>query len=264
MSETVGLLRDTNAEVVVGESDGYNYSCQFAFEKTGLREAVQKADGAFINLSEDEIVKINFKNSSNPPRELFLPKSILEADAIVDLALMKTHEFTTYSGAIKNLFGCIPSNRRIYLHPFLNEVFFKLYFTLNPQLTIMDARVGLEGNGPTKGDPIKMDLVLTSNSALATDIIALEIMGLNLEKVGYLNYIADKRMISRDRIQTQGLKVEEVARKFRLPRIDLPVKAQMQIYRNELLTKILFCSLDIVKIFQKITIAYRGKAIEVN
>ena len=135
---------------------------------------------------------------------------------------------------------------------------------MNPQLTIIDGRVGLEGNGPTKGDPIKMDVMLTSNSALATDIIALEIMGLNLDQVSYLNYIASKRMLSRDRIKTKGLEVEEVARKFRLPRIDLPVKAQMQIYRNEFLTKILFCSLDIVKIFQKITLAYRGKAIEVN
>ena len=249
---------------MVGESDGYNYSCQFAFEKTGLKEAVQKADGSVINLSEEEVVKINFKNSTKSPKELFLPKSILESDAIVDLALMKTHEFTTYSGAIKNLFGCIPSNRRIFLHPFLDEVFFKLYFILNPQLTIIDGRVGLEGNGPTKGDPIKMDVMLTSNSALATDIIALEIMGLNLDQVSYLNYIASKRMLSRDRIKTKGLEVEEVARKFRLPRIDLPVKAQMQIYRNEFLTKILFCSLDIVKIFQKITLAYRGKAIEVN
>jgi uncharacterized protein (DUF362 family) len=177
---------------------------------------------------------------------------------------MKTHEFTTYSGAIKNLFGCVPSNRRIYLHPFLNEVFSKLYYILNPKLTVIDARVGLEGNGPTKGDPVKMDLILTSNSALATDIIASEIMGLNLEQVDHLNYIANKRRLSRERIKTQGLELKKVVRKFKLPRIDLPVKAQMQIYRYEFLTKILFCSLDIVKIFQKITLAYRGKQIEVN
>jgi hypothetical protein len=60
------------------------------------------------------------------------------------------------------------------------------------------------------------------------------------------------------------LEVKEVVRKFKLPRIDLPVRAQMQIYRYEFLTKILFCSLDIVKIFQKITLAYRGKQIEIN
>jgi len=151
--ELVGLLRNNAEEVLVGESNGYNYSCKVAFEKTGLKKAVNKAGGVVVNLSEDKVVKIKFQNSSNKPKELFLPKIVVEADAIIDLPLMKTHEFTMFSGAIKNLFGCVPSNRRIYLHPFLNEVFYKLFSFLNPMLTIMDARVGLEGNGPTKGDP---------------------------------------------------------------------------------------------------------------
>ncbi len=96
LSKLVGLLRDNNAEVLVGESNGYNYSCKLAFEKTGLKEAVQKAGGSVVNLSDDKLVKINFQNSINPPSKLFLPKSVLEADAIVDLAQMKTHEFTTF------------------------------------------------------------------------------------------------------------------------------------------------------------------------
>jgi uncharacterized protein (DUF362 family) len=264
LSKIVGLLRDNNSEVLVGESNGYNYSCQCAFKKTGLRNAVLKSGGSFINLSEDKVIKINFRNNSDSPKKLFLPKSVLEADEIVDLALMKTHEFTTYSGAIKNLFGCIPNNRRIFFHPFLNEVLLKLYFLLNPKLTIIDARVGLEGNGPTKGDQVKMDLILTSNSALAIDIIASEIMGLTLNQVGHLHYIAKKRNFERNHIITQGIDPKIVTKKFRLPRIDLPVKAQMKIYQHEFLTKILFCSLDVVKIFQKITLAYRGKPIEVN
>ncbi len=262
--ELVGLLRNNAEEVLVGESNGYNYSCKFAFEKTGLKKAVNRAGGVVVNLSEDKIVKIKFHNSPNKPKELCLPKIVVEADAIIDLPLMKTHEFTMFSGAIKNLFGCVPSNRRIYLHPFLNEVFYKLYSVLNPNLTIMDARVGLEGNGPTKGDPVDMNLILSSNSALATDIIASEIMGLKLEQIKHLNYIANKKKMSRKKIITQGLEVGEVTRKFKLPKIDLPVRAQMQIYKHEYVTKALFCSLDIVKLFQKITLAYRGKPIEVN
>ena len=54
----------------------------------------------------------------------------------------------------------------------------------------------------------------------------------------------------------------EVARNFERPRIDLPVKAQMLIYRHEFLTKVLFCSLGFVKLLQKVTVAYRGRPIE--
>jgi len=173
MHDLVGLLRDGNSQVIVGESNGFNYPCWSAFEKTGVEIAVKKAGGSVINLSEDKVVKVKFASNSCPLKELFLPKTVLDADAVVDLPLMKTHEFTMYSGAIKNLFGCVPSNRRIYLHPYLPEVFYRLYSVFKPQLTIMDARVGIEGNGPTKGKPVKMDLMLTSNDALAIDVMRL-------------------------------------------------------------------------------------------
>jgi uncharacterized protein (DUF362 family) len=262
MRQLVGLLRDGNSEVIVGESNGFNYPCWTAFDKTGAQEAVQKAGGTVINLSEDKVVEVKFKGNT-PLKRLFLPKTILYADAVVDLPLMKTHEFMTYSGAIKNLFGCVPSNKRIYLHPYLPEVFYRLYTLFKPQLTIMDARTGIEGNGPTKGKPVKMDLMLTGNDALAVDIVSTQAMMLNWKET-YLNYIAKKTGFLEEAIQVEGLQVSEVARRFEPPRIDLPVKAQMMIYQHEYLTKALFCSLDIVRLFQKITMAYRREPVQVG
>ena len=263
LRELVGLIRDDAEEVIVGESDGFNYSCRVAFEKTGIEKAVKAAGGTVTNLSEDQVVKVNFP-SNNTLKSLFMPKTVLEADAVVDAALMKTHEFALYSGAIKNLFGCVPSNRRIYLHPYLKEVFYQLYVILKPQLTIMDARTAIEGNGPTKGNAVKMNLMLTSNCALATDVTATKIMGLSLKEVSYLDYIAGRAGLQEDAIAMPRLKASEVARKFKPPRIDLPVKAQIEIYKHEFLTKLLFCSLDVVKLFQKVTVAYRGEPIEVG
>jgi len=262
ISELVSLLRDEAEEVVVGESNGFNYPCQAAFENTGIETAVKKAGGTVINLSEDKVVKVKF-TSNGPLKSLFLPKTVLDADAVVDAALMKTHEFAVYSGAIKNLFGCVPSNRRIYLHPYLAEVFYRLYAVFKPQLTVMDARVGIEGNGPTKGNPVKMDLMLTSNDALALDITATKIMRLDWKQT-YLNYIAAKTGLREEAIKVEGLQVNQVKHQFELPKIDLPVKAQMEIYKHEYLTKLLFCSLDVVKLFQKVTVAYRGEPIEVG
>jgi len=262
MQQLVGLLRDSNNEVIVGESNGFNYPCWTAFEKTGTEAAVKKAGGTVINLSEDKLVEVKFQGNT-PLKRLFLPKTILDADAVVDLPLMKTHEFMAYSGAIKNLFGCVPSNKRIYLHPCLPEVMYRLYTLFKPQLTIMDARIGIEGNGPTKGKPVKMGLMLTSNDALAIDITAVRVMMLDWKET-YLNYIAKKTSFREEDIQVEGLPADEVAHRFEPPRIDLPVKAQMMIYQHEYLTKALFCSLDIVRLFQKVTIAYRGKPVEIG
>ncbi len=262
MRELVGLLRDYSSEVIVGESNGFNYPCWTAFDKTGVESAVKQAGGTVINLSEDRVVQVNFEDSS-PLKRLFLPKTILGCDAVVNLPLMKTHEFTAYSGAIKNLFGCVPSNRRIYLHPYLPEVFFRLYSLFKPALTVMDARVGIEGNGPTKGKPVKMDLMLVGDDALAVDIVSTRVMKLDW-KGTYLNYIAKKVGMEEENIDVEGVPVSEVAHRFVPPRIDMPVKAQMEIYKHEYLTKLLFCSLDIVKLFQKVTVAYRGQETEIG
>src|SRR5665648_649072 len=262
MRQLVGLLRDGNSEVIVGESNGFNYPCWTAFDKTGTQAAVKAAGGTVINLSEDKVVEVKFQGNT-PLKRLFLPKTVLDADAVVDLPLMKTHEFMAYSGAIKNLFGCVPSNKRIYLHPYLPEVFYRLYILFKPQLTIMDARTGIEGNGPTKGKPVKMGLILTSNDALAVDIVAAKVMILNWKET-YLGYIASKTGFHEEDIRVEGLPVASVAHRFEPPRIDLPVKAQMMIYQHEYLTKFFFCSLDVVKLFQKVTMKYRGESTQVG
>ena len=82
LGELVGLLRDDAEEVIVGESDGFNYSCRLAFEKTGIEKAVKKAGGTVINLSEDKVVKVKFSNGSL--ETLFLPKTVLDADIVID------------------------------------------------------------------------------------------------------------------------------------------------------------------------------------
>jgi uncharacterized protein (DUF362 family) len=185
------LLRDQNSEVVVGESNGFNYPCWTAFDKTGMQKAVEKAGGTVINLSEDKVVEVKFQTNT-PLKRLFLPKTILDADAVVDLPLMKTHEFMAYSGALKNLFGCITQQQTHLPASVSARSVLSPLHALQAALTIMDARTGIEGNGPTKGKPVTMNLMLTGPDALALDIVAAKIMKLDWKDT-YLSYIAKKQ-----------------------------------------------------------------------
>jgi hypothetical protein len=106
-----------------------------------------------------------------------------------------------------------------------------------------------------------MDLVLTGTDALATDIVAAQVMKLDWRST-YLGYVAAKTGLHEADIAVEGVPITEVSRRFLLPRIDLPVKAQMEIYKHEYLTKLMFCSLPVVKMFQKVTTAYRGAPVE--
>lgn len=251
----VGVIRDSAEEVIVGESDGYNYSCSQAFRMTGIEEAVRKAGGRTLNFSTDKAVQLRLRNSR--VKGLLLPKTLLEADALVDMPVMKTHEFTIYSGAIKNLFGLIPDEKRIYLHPYFNEVMLKLFQLLRPKLTLMDALTAMEGNGPTRGLQVKLDLILASSCALSLDMVAAEIMGLDWRRIDHLNYIASHLGFEEDQIEVEGCRLEEVKRVFALPRMDLPVKMQHMIFRHVFLTKLLFCNRNFIKMCQKLLTYYR-------
>jgi len=235
----VSLLRDRAEEVVVGESNGYNYCCDDALAMTGVENIVRKAGGTTINLSKDEIV--NVQN----PKTLFLrnfplPKTLVEADSIVDVPVMKTHEFTNYSGAIKNLFGCIPNNRRIFLHPNFEMVMHDLLVLLKPKFVVMDAITAMEGNGPNRGIVVPMNLVLTSSDLVAMDKLCCEIMGIEWADISYLQFIDKHYQREKTEPQIIGEKIEDIKRPFLLPYADLAVRAQRWVYKNYFLTRLCF------------------------
>ena len=234
----VSLLRDRAEEVVVGESNGYNYCCNDALAMTGVKKIVEKAGGTTINLSEDETVKVQdpetFRLKNFP-----LPRTLVEADSVVDVPVMKTHEFTNYSGAIKNLFGCIPDDRRIFLHPWFSMVMHDLLVLLKPKLVVVDATFSMEGNGPNRGILVPMNLILAGSDPVAMDKLCCEIMEIDWRDISYLNFI-NKHQREATETQVIGEKIEDVKRKFLLPYTDLAVRAQRWVYKNYFLTRLCF------------------------
>jgi uncharacterized protein (DUF362 family) len=235
----VSLLRDRVEEVIVGESNGYNYCCDDALNMTGVEKIVNKAGGKTVNLSDDETVKVQ-NSKTFLLRNFPLPKTLVKADSLVDVPVMKTHEFTTYSGAIKNLFGCIPNDRRIFLHPNFDMALHDLLVLLKPKFVIMDATVSMEGNGPNRGIAIPMNLILASNNLLATDKLCTEIMGIDWNDISYLKFI--DKYLQREKTETQviGEDIEALKRPFLIPYLDLAVKAQRWVYKSYFLTRLCF------------------------
>ncbi len=260
----VGFLRDRVSEVIVGESNGYNYSCNDALEKTGIEETVKKAGGTVVNLSKEETVKVDAPNVlrlKNVP----LPKILLEVDSLISVPVMKTQEFTLYGGAVKNLFGCIPNDRRIFLHPHIAEVFHDMITILKPKFALMDATIAMEGNGPNRGITVPMNLVLASTDLLALDKVASQIMGIDWKQVAHLRFL-DENLPEKFEPQMIGEDIDSVKREFLMPYADLAVKAQRLVFKYTLLTRLcfgtpLFNALQVgMKGFRAANSSIRGKA----
>ncbi len=259
--EVIGILKSRRCEVFVVESDNLAFSARAAYQGTKLEEAVEKAGAQFVNLTTDDKVTI-YPEKTLFVREYAMPRTLQEADVLVTMPLLKTHDITLYTGALKNQFGCYSQRNRVLLHPSLDEAIVDIDTILEPQIVIMDALTAIEGNGPARGYPIKMDLIITSNNVVSCDLVALQIMEFDVSEVGHVLLARNLHPEAEDYVLS-GEPIESIRRPFKPPYDDLANRAQKFIFKHQLLIKIFFTSRINQPIFKLAKIyrrwALRGK-----
>ena len=176
------------ARIVVGDNPGiFTYGAnERAFRDSGLMEA---ARGHYVNLGiESKEVDFNpaFKDKVSPSKE------ILEADVFISLPKFKTHGLSVVTGAIKNSFGILPGAQKANLHRLagdpirFQEMLVDVFRLRAPDLFIVDAVLGMEGNGPACTDLREIGLVLAGDNAVALDATIARLMGLEPGRLHFL------------------------------------------------------------------------------
>jgi uncharacterized protein (DUF362 family) len=79
-------------------------------------------------------------------------------------------------------------------HPVINLNLALLAPLVAPHLAVIDGFEGMEGNGPSEGDPVPLRLALASVDALAADVVAAALMGFRANEIGYLHYCTQLQM----------------------------------------------------------------------
>jgi uncharacterized protein (DUF362 family) len=89
---------------------------------------------------------------------------------------------------------------------------------LRPDLAVIDGYEALEGNGPVAGTPVNHRIAVASLDWLAADRVAVALMGIPLERMGYLNYCAAAGMGETDlaKMEILGARVADHIRTYRL------------------------------------------------
>ena len=114
-----------------------------------------------------------------------LIKPVLEADVVINLPKLKTHLLTGMTAGVKNMFGCIPGfekasyHSRLAEHTDFGEMLVDLERTVRPHLTLLDAVIGMEGNGPMNGEPRPFGAILASPDPHALDLVAVRLLGMD-------------------------------------------------------------------------------------
>jgi uncharacterized protein (DUF362 family)/NAD-dependent dihydropyrimidine dehydrogenase PreA subunit len=176
------------ASLVVGDNPGVtsygaNEEC---FIKTGLMEA---AGRYYRNIGMDSL-KIDFNPDFMPT--VSVSRVIMESDIIISLPKFKTHGLTVVTGAIKNSYGFLPGAQKAMLHKAagtperFHEMLVDIFRLRVPDLFLVDAVVGMEGNGPASPDLRDIGLILASNNGVALDAVIATMMGCDPARLRFL------------------------------------------------------------------------------
>ncbi len=218
------------ASIVVGDNPGlFNYGAnEESFEKAGLIEA---AKGYYRNIGTDSR-KVDFNPDYMPT--VTISSIVSDADIIISLPKFKTHGLTVMTGAIKNSYGILPGAQKARLHKAagsprrFHEMLVDVFRLRVPDLFIMDAVVGMEGNGPASPDLRDIGLILASDNAVALDSVVASMMGCDPGRLRFLQKAKEVGLGDYDLSS-----IEIIGELKPLPNFKLPPLGGEAIFNNE-------------------------------
>ena len=109
---------------------------------------------------------------------------------IIHLPTMKTHIYTTTTGAMKNAFGGLLNTRRHYTHSLIHETLVDL-LAIQKEIhsgifAVMDGTISGSGPGPRTMTPHDTNVILASGDQVAIDAVAAKIMGFDPMSIKFI------------------------------------------------------------------------------
>jgi uncharacterized protein (DUF362 family) len=149
----VKILKQRGCEVWIGDSSGgaiAGIAPTAKSLKVSGYEQVAVDEGAIIkNFDSEGVVEVSPKSKFD--EKMYLAKPIFDADVVINLPKFKTHSAGIYTGAVKNVFGCIPGLRKAKHHKMapdpkdLGEIIADIHEMAKFQLHIMDGIIAMHG-----------------------------------------------------------------------------------------------------------------------
>jgi len=195
VAATIDALREAGAEVAVGESPITGVAAMEAFAAAGISAVTEQRDCPLIDMDRRPPVEVPLEGGL-ALHELKLCAEVLEYDLIVSVPVMKMHMHTGVTLSVKNMKGCLWRRSKVKLHMLppvegdankpINIAIADMASVLRPHLAIIDGTVGMEGLGPSAGEPKALDVVVVGADAFAADAVACGLMGTSAETVPHL------------------------------------------------------------------------------
>jgi len=195
-------LIEFGCQVIIGDSPAGAYTeakLAAVYKATGMTGA---AEGSGAALNYDCGFR-EVETSGKLLKKVEIISAALDADAIVNFCKLKTHEFTGYSGCVKNLYGAVPGRIKIQLHAAYSAVDkfcdmlidIERYLADKVVLHFIDGIIGMDGAGPLDGSPHFVGKIIVSPDPYLCDLAALKVVGAKRESMPLIERAAERGLI---------------------------------------------------------------------
>ena len=210
----VEIVKERTNRITIVESDNIAGTAEKRLAESGYLRWVDEWDVNFVNLSEDEVEEHKIEGLT-----LKIPKTMLEADYVVNLPKMKTSGPTLVTLSMKNMFGVLANRNKKSLHKYLDRVIPYICKVVRQDLIVVDGVVAMEGNGPLVGNPVDLGIVVAGDNPVAVDSVCTRIMGLEPEEVGHIvnGWKMGLGEMKLEKIRVLGESISSVQRRFEKP-----------------------------------------------
>jgi len=204
---------------------------QYVFDSLGYTRLAAALGVPLVNLHTGQMVDVDVPGGGLAYQQLTLHRALTEIDLLCSVPMMKTHDRATVSLGMKNLIGLYPGSVygtvRASVHdhataagsPGIAYETMDMVRANKLGLVVIDGIMAMEGNGPSNGDLVPMNLIIAGTNPLATDMVAANVMGFEPDEVPTFVCAQGIGMqpLNLDEIEIRGKSIQDVQRKFKRP-----------------------------------------------
>jgi len=213
------VIAETSSQVFIGDSSGSAYNktvMTSTFKTCGMAQACVNSGANLIDNFESTTMQINGK----VVRTLDIIDAFNDADVVINVGKLKTHSFTGYTGAVKNLYGLIPGLVKAQTHslyPTLNvfcdclidiEQFAKQKIALH----FVDAVMCMEGEGPTNGTPKFVGKILAGTNPYMVDVAGVSFFA-SAQEMPLIKKAQERGLLPQD-LSALDIDFEEISKSY--------------------------------------------------
>lgn len=194
------------------------------FKAVGMDVVARENHADVAYLEEDEFVEV-----SNPDavvlKTAHIPRTIDDAEALINVPVLKNHSLALVTLGIKNLHGIISDEDKLFAHDYrrLCQKLVDILRYKKPDLTVIDGVRGLEGDHAEFGRPVDTGVIISSTDTVAADAVGAAIMGLDNLEVDTTRIAHEQGLGVGDlgMIDVLGENLDNVAHDFARPDIEI-------------------------------------------